>query len=101
MRHNDFTSFSKRNTQVNNFLCDIHTSEWVQDVDCLIYKVKANRFLRGMVKGLVGTMLLMGKLKINFDEFRVIIESKDCTKADFSVSADGLFLVKVAYPEIF
>ena len=101
MRHNDFTSFSKRNTQVNNFLCDIHTSEWVQDVDCLIYKVKANRFLRGMVKGLVGTMLLMGKLKINFDEFRVIIESKDCTKADFSVSADGLFLVKVAYPKLF
>jgi tRNA pseudouridine38-40 synthase len=97
-KHNDFTSFSKRNTQVNNFLCNIYVSEWVQQADYLVYKVKANRFLRGMVKGLVGTMLLMGKQKINFDEFKAIIESKDCTKADFSVPPDGLFLVNVVYP---
>ncbi len=97
MQHNDFTSFSKRNTQVKTFLCDIYISEWVQEADCLIYKVKANRFLRGMVKGLVGTMLLMGKKKINFDEFKVIIESKDCSKADFSVPSDGLFLHEVAF----
>ncbi len=101
MKHHDFTSFSKRNTQVNNFLCTIYVSEWVQEADCLIYKVKANRFLRGMVKGLVGTMLLLGKGKINFDEFRAIIESKDCTRADFSVPPDGLFLVKVAFPQSF
>ena len=97
MMHNDFTSFSKRNTQVNNFLCSIYISEWVQEPDCLVYKVKANRFLRGMVKGLVGTMLLMGKQKINYDEFRMIIESKDCTKADFSMPPDGLFLHKVSF----
>jgi len=97
MQHNDFTSFSKRNTQVNTFLCNIYISEWVQEADCLIYKVKANRFLRGMVKGLVGTMLLMGKKKINFDEFKAIIESKDCSKADFSVPSGGLFLHKVAF----
>jgi tRNA pseudouridine38-40 synthase len=99
--YNDFTSFSKRNTQVNNFNCTILHSEWIQQDDCLIYKVKANRFLRGMVKGLVGTMLLVGKKKINLQEFKNIIEAKDCTKADFSVLPDGLFLVKVDYPQLF
>lgn len=97
MKYTDFTSFSKRNTQVNNFRCNIYISEWVQEADCLMYKVKANRFLRGMVKGMVGTMLLLGKGKINMDEFREIIESKDCTRADFSMHSDGLFLVKVCY----
>jgi tRNA pseudouridine38-40 synthase len=73
-------------------------SEWIQRDDCLVYKVKANRFLRGMVKGLVGTMLLVGKKKISMDAFIDIINSKDCTKADFSVPPDGLFLVEVSYP---
>lgn len=98
MNHTDFTSFSKRNTQVKSFMCNIHTSEWLQEDDCLVYKIKANRFLRGMVKGLVGTMLLVGKMKINMQEFRAIIEAKDCTKADFSVPPDGLFLCKVEFP---
>jgi tRNA pseudouridine38-40 synthase len=96
-KHTDFTSFAKRNTQVKTFICTMHTSEWVQEADCIIYKVKANRFLRGMVKGLVGTMLLVGKKKITIEEFKAIIEAKDCTKADFSVPPDGLFLVKVAF----
>ena len=98
MKHTDFTSFSKRNTQVKSFLCNIYASQWVQEADCLVYKIKANRFLRGMVKGLVGTMLLMGKKKINLDEFRAIIEANDCTKADFSVPPDGLFLIKLTFP---
>ena len=96
--HKDFTSFSKRNTQVKTFLCDIYMSEWVEEDDCLVYKVKASRFLRGMVKGLVGTMLLMGKKKISLREFTAIIGAKDCTKADFSVPPTGLFLVKVTFP---
>jgi len=99
--HTNFISFSKRNTQVKTFDCTIYQSEWLQQDDCLVYKVKANRFLRGMVKGLVGTMLLAGKKKINLEEFTAIIKSKDCTKADFSVYADGLFLVNVSYPQLF
>ena len=95
--YSDFTSFSKRNTQVKTFNCTIYKSEWSQEGSCIIYKIKANRFLRGMVKGLVATMLLVGKKKISIEEFRTIIETKDCTKADFSVSPDGLFLVKVAF----
>lgn len=97
INHTDFTSFSKRNTQVKSFLCNIYVSEWIKEGDCLIYKIKANRFLRGMVKGLVGTMLLIGKKKISLEEFTAIIKAKDCTKADFSVPPDGLFLAKVAF----
>lgn len=97
IKHTDFTSFSKRNTQVKTFLCDIHKSEWIEEDGCLVYKIKANRFLRGMIKGLVGTMLLTGKKKITLQEFKTIIEAKDCTKSDFSVPPDGLFLINVAY----
>jgi tRNA pseudouridine38-40 synthase len=93
----DFTSFSKRNTQVKHFICDIKKSVWIQENDMLVYKVESNRFLRGMVKGLVGTMLRVATHKISLEEFVGIIENKDCRKADFSVPSKGLFLIKVAY----
>jgi tRNA pseudouridine38-40 synthase len=98
-QYNDFTAFSKRNTQVKTFLCNIIESEWKKENDQLIYRVTANRFLRGMVRGLTGTMLQVGRGKISFNEFISIIESKDCSHADFSVPGYGLFLMKVAYPE--
>lgn len=94
----DFTSFSKKNTQVNNFFCSIFKSEWILENDLLIYNVAANRFLRGMVKGLVGTMLKAGTGKISLDEFITIAESKNVHNADFSVPAHALFLVEVKYP---
>ena len=97
--HKDFTSFSKKNTQVHNFICDIKHSEWTEGKNTLIYSVKSNRFLRGMVKALVGTMLRVATQKISVDEFKNIIESRDCAGADFSVPSHGLFLVKVAYPD--
>jgi len=97
MQHQDFTSFSKRNTQVKTFDCDIMQSEWVQETDGLVYKVKANRFLRGMVKGLVGTMLQVGRGKLSLDEFRDIILAKDCARADFSAPSHGLFLFAVEF----
>jgi tRNA pseudouridine38-40 synthase len=99
MRHTDFTSFSKRNTQVKTFICNIMVSEWKQTEKCIVYHVKANRFLRGMVRGLVGTMLQVGRGKITLKEFEEIIEGRDCTLADFSVPAHGLFLIAVEYPE--
>ena len=95
--HTDFTSFSKRNTQVKTFECTIYQSEWLQENNCLVYTVKANRFLRGMVKGLVGTMLLVGREKITLADFLNIFQSKDCRLADFSVASAGLFLNKVEY----
>jgi tRNA pseudouridine38-40 synthase len=93
----DFTAFSKRNTQVKTFICNIIESEWRTEGAALIYHVKANRFLRGMVRGLTGTMLQVGRQKISLDDFRNIIESKDCTKADFAVPGHGLFLVAVEF----
>lgn len=98
LRQEDFTSFSKRNTQVKTFSCRVHESEWMEEGGCLVYRVKANRFLRGMVKGLVGTMLLAGREKISVEEFREIFLSRDCTKADFSVPSEGLFLCRVNLP---
>lgn len=95
----DFTSFSKRNTQVRTFNCQIFKSEWIKEDDCWVYHVKANRFLRGMVRGLVGTMLQVGRGKLNLKEFKAVIEAKDCSKADFAVPGHGLFLVEVGLPK--
>lgn len=96
--YTDFTSFSRRKTQAKTSLCHIMESEWLQENDCLVYRVKANRFLRGMVRALVATMLMTGREKIKLEKFRLIIESRDCTKAWFSAPAHGLFLVAVNYP---
>ena len=96
--YSDFTSFSKRNTQVKSFTCDIQESHWTIEGECFVYHVKANRFLRGMVRALVATMLKVGRNKTNLDNFRTIIESQDCTLADFSAPPNGLFLVRVTFP---
>jgi len=97
--YKDFTSFSKRNTQVKTFECRILESEWLFENNCLVYHVKANRFLRGMVRALTATMLKIGRGKTSLKEFRSIIEAKDCTQASFAVPAQGLFLINVAYPQ--
>ena len=100
LRHySDFTTFSKRNTQVKTFICTIITSRWYYENDCLVFEVKSNRFLRGMVRGLVGTMLKVGRGLITLEDFKQIIEARDCTKANFNTPAHGLFLIKVTYPE--
>lgn len=96
--YTDYTSFAKRNTQVFTYQCTIIKSEWTAENNALIYTVIANRFLRGMVRGLVGTMLLAGRKKISLADFEKIIQSKDCTKANFATPAHGLFLVRVYYP---
>jgi len=72
-------------------------SEWVMEDDRWVYQVKANRFLRGMVKGLVGTMLQVGRGKLSIGQFRDIILSKDCARADFSAPSHGLFLFAVEF----
>jgi tRNA pseudouridine38-40 synthase len=95
--YTDFTSFSKRNTQVKTFECRIEESEWEEEGGCLVYHVKANRFLRGMVRALTATMLQVGRGKLDMDGFRAVIAARDCTKASFAVPAKGLFLERVEY----
>ncbi|MGN7723817.1 tRNA pseudouridine(38-40) synthase TruA [Chitinophaga sp. 22620] len=100
MEYTDFSTFSKRNTQVKTYNCAIKESYWAQEEGGrLVYRVSANRFLRGMVRGLVGTMLRVGRGKLTMAEFRAAIESKDCTQADFAVPGHGLCLMRVIYAE--
>lgn len=98
MEYTDFTSFSKRNTQVNNFNCQLSRSAWIEKDGLLVYEVTANRFLRGMIRGLVATMLKTGRGSLSMQGFREILEAKDCSKADFSAPAHGLCLMQVNYP---
>lgn len=97
--YTDFTAFSKRNTQVKTFQCSIIESRWVEENDCLVYQVKANRFLRGMVRGLVGTMIRVARGNMTFNDFQELISQQNQSSADFSAPAKALFLVHVAYPE--
>ena len=94
----DFTSFSKTHTDVNHFFCEILEAEWVKKDEQIIFRVKANRFLRNMVRALVGTMILVGKEKISLSEFEKIMISKDRTNAGPSAKAQGLFLTNISYP---
>lgn len=96
--YEDFESFSKRNTQAATFRCTILQSQWERHGDELHYVVAANRFLRGMVRGLVGTQLQIARGKGTIDDFRKIIEAKDCTQAYFNVAGHGLYLEHIEYP---
>ena len=74
-------------------------SNWTLENDCLVYNVKANRFLRGMVRALTATMLKVGRNIISLEDFIEIIEAKDCTKSSFAVPAQGLILISVVFPK--
>lgn len=98
--YTDFTSFARTHTQNTTNNCTIYKAEWTEQEDgMLVFTISANRFLRNMVRAIVGTMLKVGKGKASVDDFKKIIESKDRTKAGLSALACGLYLVKVSYPE--
>lgn len=96
-KYTNYMSFSKRNTKVFTYECSIKQSNWVGNSESLTYTVEANRFLRGMVRGLVGTMLLVGRKKISLSQFESIIQAQDCTKANFATPAHGLVLLQVNF----
>lgn len=95
----DFTSFAKRRTQVYTHMCTINVCQWHDTEDGWVFIVEGNRFLRGMVRALVGTMVKLGRKKISFNDFQNILFSKDSTMADFSAPGHGLFLDEVIYPD--
>lgn len=98
--HTDFQSFSKVNTDVNTFDCTIFEAYWRKEGNKLIFTISANRFLRNMVRSIVGTLVNIGLHKITLADFNSIIESKSRNKAGFSVPAHGLYLTKIEYPHI-
>lgn len=94
-----FFVFSKRKTQVKSYNCIIYHSEWEVFPDRLVYTIRGNRFLRGMVRGLVGTMLQVGRRKIGLEEFESLLRNTTHMRADFSPPGHGLFLNRVGFPE--
>ncbi len=98
----DFESFSRVKTEVNNFFCDITEAYWEINNVHLIFHIRANRFLRGMVRAIVGTLLQVGLGKIAVEQTEIIISAKNRKKAGAAAPAHGLFLTEVCYPsEIF
>lgn len=94
----DFECFSKVKTDVNHFRCDIKKAEWKAEGNRLYFYISANRFLRGMVRAVVGTLLDVGTGKTSIKDFQQIIKSRDRKKAGANVPAYGLYLMKVKYP---
>lgn len=95
----DFECFSKVKTDVNHFVCTIKSAHWNQKNDLLVFSITANRFLRGMVRAIVGTLLDVGAGKIAVAEFENILKGKDRKKAGMNVSPEGLYLTSVKYPK--
>ena|ERR1035437_6075869 len=97
--YTDFTSFSKLHTDTYTNNCTILFAHWeMTKKDKLQFTIKADRFLRNMVRAIVGTMLEVGRGKCSIEEFRSIIESKNRSKAGVSAPAEGLFLSAIEYP---
>ncbi len=98
LKFKNFASFCKANSDNKTYFCDIHFVEWKRNHDILEFHIQANRFLRGMVRGVVGTLLDVGKGKLSIPEFIEIIESQDRKNAKMNVLPYGLYLVDVGYP---
>ncbi|RYD71380.1 MAG: tRNA pseudouridine synthase A, partial [Sphingobacteriales bacterium] len=98
--YTDFSCFSKSNTQTFTNNCKITKAIFAETDGGLVFTIEADRFLRNMVRAIMGTLVRIGKKEINLKEFKAIIESKNRSKAGQSVPACGLYLVKVEYPYV-
>ncbi|WP_336516918.1 tRNA pseudouridine(38-40) synthase TruA [Pollutibacter soli] len=95
----DFTSFSKRHADTKTTICSISRSEWFQEENGWVYHVEANRFLRGMVRGLVSTMVQVGRQKISLEQFNSILHHTDNALTSFTAPGHGLYLMQVRFPD--
>ncbi|GAB4026587.1 tRNA pseudouridine(38-40) synthase TruA [Spirosoma koreense] len=100
LQHTDFQSFAKAKADVTNFHCRLEFAYWAYtNDDCLTFHIKANRFLWGMVRTIVGTMIEIGQDRLCLDRFEQIILARDRNQAGRAAPANGLYLVEVGYPE--
>lgn len=99
LKYDNFQAFSKVKTEVKTFNCKVTKAEWTLEDNKLIFTISADRFLRNMVRAIVGTLLEVGSSKISLQDFHDIIASKNRSNAGTSVPAHGLYLTKVIYPE--
>ncbi|NJB37381.1 tRNA pseudouridine(38-40) synthase TruA [Croceivirga sp. JEA036] len=96
----DFECFSKSHTDVKTFFCDVRDAVWEQKEDKLVFTITADRFLRNMVRAVVGTLLEIGLGKRPADDIPRVLASKNRGVAGVSVPAKGLYLTRVVYPEL-
>ncbi len=95
--YTDFTSFSKLHTQVKTNNCKVMEARWMEQDGLLVFHIKADRFLRNMVRAIVGTLIEVGRGRMSLDDFKAVVEQKDRCSAGESVPAQGLFLEAVDY----
>jgi len=99
LKHSDFTSFSRLHSDTKTNICRIFSAGWEETKNRIVFTIKADRFLRNMVRAIVGTMVDVGSGKISIKDFKKIILAKDRCKAGKSAPAKGLFLVDIEYPQ--
>lgn len=99
LRYKDFQCFSKSNTDVKTYFCDIKEAYWILNDTELTFVITADRFLRNMVRAIVGTMVNIGIGKLRLEQLHDIINSKDRSEAGFSVPPQGLYLMDIKYPD--
>lgn len=99
LKHSDFTSFSKMHSDVKTHNCTIYAAQWIRRDNQLVFTITADRFLRNMVRAIVGTMIDIGSEKKTIRDFEKIILAKDRSLAGTSVPAKGLILTDIAYPQ--
>ena len=99
LTYDDFEAFAKTHSDVKTFLCDVTKADWESTAEGAIFTITANRFLRNMVRAIVGTLLEIGTGKIEVADMHKIIQSKDRGEAGFSVPAAGLYLTEIQYPK--
>lgn len=97
LEHIDFTTFCKRHSDTKTNICHVNEATWSVDVDVLVFTISADRFLRNMVRAIVGTLLDVGRGKLSVEDFGDIIESRDLSRSSSSAPAQGLFLTDVRY----
>jgi tRNA pseudouridine38-40 synthase len=95
--YTDFSCFSKSNTQVKTNNCKISAAKWEETDNGIVFRISADRFLRNMVRAIVGTLIMVGRKEIAPDDVRQVIESKNRSNAGTSVPACGLYLTEVKY----
>ncbi len=93
----DFTSFSKSGTEVDHYTCHVQKSIWFQEAGRFVYEIRADRFVRGMVRALVGTMVDLARGHISIDDFETILDSKDRSRAGTAAPPRGLYLEEIVY----
>lgn len=99
LNHTNFKCFSKSKTEVKTYNCDLKYAKWNLNDNELIFTIRANRFLRNMVRAIVGTLIHVGLKKISLQDFEKVIISQDRTKAGPSAPAHALYLTNIFYPK--